>query len=284
MPAANMQSFAVGDAHGGSAGGLLDGENDVPPRSKRARMVFALLAAAGVALLSGLGTWQLERRAWKLDLIDRVEQRVHQVPFTAPGPAAWPSINVADDAYRHISVSGRFLDVAPALALAVTARGGGYWVIAPFRTSDGFTVLVNRGFVPSDRTGWPDLRELRGETTISGLLRISEPGGGFLRHNDPAADRWYSRDVEAIAQHRGLRDVAPYFIDADASAASPSQLPIGGLTVIAFPNNHLVYALTWFGLAAMLAAWSVMVARGAARSGLVHNPLPAAPTSRPIGL
>jgi surfeit locus 1 family protein len=209
-------------------------------------------------LLSGLGFWQLERRTWKLDLIDRVEWRVHQAAVAAPGPAAWPQVNAADDAYRHVSVRGRFLDTAPALALAVTERGGGYWVIAPFRTNDGFIVLVNRGFVPSDGSGWPDLRVPRGEATISGLLRISEPGGGFLRHNDPAVDRWYSRDVEAIAQGRGLQQVAPYFIDADASAASSSQLPIGGLTVIAFPNNHLVYALTWFGLAAMLAAWSVM--------------------------
>jgi len=258
MPVANLRIFAADGAHGGSAGDSFDGERDVSPRSKRARAVFALLAAAGVALLSGLGIWQLERRVWKLELIDRVERRVHQAPIAAPEPAAWPQVNAADDAYHHVSVKGRFLDVAPALALAVTERGGGYWVIAPFRTNDGFIVLVNRGFLPSERTGWPDLKEPHGEMTIAGLLRVSEPGGAFLRRNDPAADRWYSRDVEAIARHRGLHQVAPYFIDAGASAAAPSQLPIGGLTVIAFPNNHLVYALTWFGLAAMLAAWSVM--------------------------
>jgi surfeit locus 1 family protein len=99
-----------------------------------------------------------------------------------------------------------------------------------------------------------------GEQRVTGLLRVTEPGGGFLRHNDPAADRWYSRDVAAIAARRGLARVAPYFIDADARASEParSDWPRGGLTVVRFPNNHLVYALTWFGLAALVA---VLLAR-----------------------
>jgi surfeit locus 1 family protein len=95
---------------------------------------------------------------------------------------------------------------------------------------------------------------------LTGLLRISEPGGGFLRANDPGHDRWYSRDVAAIAASRHIDAIAPYFIDAGASA-DPAALPVGGLTVIAFPNNHLVYALTWFGLAIMAAGWSFYAAR-----------------------
>jgi surfeit locus 1 family protein len=95
---------------------------------------------------------------------------------------------------------------------------------------------------------------------VTGLLRLTEPKGGFLRANDPAADRWYSRDVEAMAAARGLTDTAPYFIDADATP-NPGGLPVGGLTVVAFRNSHLVYALTWFALALMLAALTVRVAR-----------------------
>nr|WP_244549175.1 SURF1 family protein [Bradyrhizobium canariense] len=207
-------------------------------------------------MLVGLGIWQLERRIWKLDLIARVERRVHAAPVPAPGLESWPRINAAADAYRHVTARGHFLDVPPALALAVTDRGGGYWVLSPFRTDEGFTILVNRGFVPSDHASSPDLGKAIGEATVTGLLRVSEPAGAFLRRNDPAADRWYSRDVAAIAASRGLGDIAPYFIDADASG-DRSKLPIGGLTVIAFPNNHLIYAVTWFGLAAMLAAWCV---------------------------
>ena len=129
---------------------------------------------------------------------------------------------------------------------ALTVDGPGFWVVTPLEMTGGKIVLVNRGFVPSER------REpvMRGEgnppglVNVTGLLRISEPGGGFLRRNNPAGDRWYSRDVAAIASARGLSEVAPFFVDADA-APNPGGWPRGGLTVISFPNNHLVYALTW---------------------------------------
>jgi surfeit locus 1 family protein len=133
---------------------------------------------------------------------------------------------------------------------ALTERGAGYWLLTPLRTVTGWTVLVNRGFVPPDRVDPARRRDAQagGTVTVTGLLRITEPGGGFLRTNDPATDHWFSRDVAAIARARGLSEPAPYFIDAD-SAANPGGYPVGGLTVIAFPNNHLVYALTWFSLA-----------------------------------
>jgi surfeit locus 1 family protein len=126
--------------------------------------------------------------------------------------------------------------------------------MTPLETEDGFLVLVNRGFVPGER------REAAsragpvpgGMAIVTGLMRMTEPGGGFLRANAPAQDRWYSRDVSAIAAARGLRDVAPCFIDADAGP-DPGTWPKAGLTVITFPNNHLIYALTWYALALMLA-------------------------------
>jgi surfeit locus 1 family protein len=228
--------------------------------SARKRIALGVAAIVSFAILCALGVWQLERRVWKLDLIEKVDQRVHAAPVPAPGPSAWPHVNAADDAYRHVDVKGQFLDSRPTLVKAVTERGPGYWVMAPFRTSDGFSVLINRGFVPSAQDVHEALKAGDGETIVTGLLRISEPGGGFLRKNDPAADRWYSRDVGAIALSRGTTDVAPYFIDADA-AADPRTLPIGGLTVISFPNNHLIYAITWFGLAFMLLGWMVYVVR-----------------------
>jgi surfeit locus 1 family protein len=232
------------------------------PASPLKLAVLCFVAILSVAALSALGVWQLERRVWKLDLIERVNQRVHAAPVSAPGPSAWPHVNAADDAYRHVVVKGRFLDSPPTLVRAVTERGGGYWVVAPFRTEDGFTVLVNRGFVPSGQVG-PEVLAIdrKPNTTIlTGLLRISEPGGGFLRRNDPATDRWYSRDVVAIAASHHIEAVAPYFIDADGPA-DLSALPVGGLTVISFPNNHLVYAVTWFGLAIILMGWLLYAVR-----------------------
>lgn len=227
-------------------------------RTRPARLfLFGALLLFAITILIGLGVWQLERRAWKLELIARVDERVHAEPAPAPGPSAWPQINAADDAYRRVRVIGHFNGERPALVQAVTELGGGYWVLAPFRSDEGFTVLVNRGFVPTDEAQAFRKDQAPGaETGVTGLLRVTESGGAFLRHNDPAADRWYSRDVAAIAAARGLGEVAPYFIDADASG-NRDGAPVGGLTVIAFPNNHLVYALTWFGLAAMLAGWGI---------------------------
>jgi surfeit locus 1 family protein len=224
------------------------------PRSLRALLAVGGLCALGILLLIGLGVWQVERLGWKLALIQRVDQRVHAAAVAPPGPADWPGITQQADEYRRVAASGHYLNADETLVEAVTSKGGGFWVMTPFTTDAGFTVLVNRGFVPSDRRAASsrEAGESEGPTTVTGLMRMSEPGGGFLRANDPAGGRWYSRDVSAIAAAHGLTNIAPYFIDADATP-NPGGLPIGGLTVLDFPNNHLIYALTWFVLAAMLA-------------------------------
>lgn len=238
---------------------------------KRARPVwalalFGLLALAGVAGLTALGIWQLERRVWKLDLIERVDARIHASPVPAPGPESWPSVTAASDEYRRVTVTGRLMNDRETLVQAVSDLGGGFWVMTPLVTDRGFTVLVNRGFVPPEKRD-PATRaegQPQGEVTIAGLLRITEPKGGFLRSNDPAAGRWYSRDVAAIAAAKGLTDVAPYFIDADGTR-NPGGWPVGGLTVVSFPNSHLSYALTWFALDLMLIGAALYVVRSEMR-------------------
>jgi surfeit locus 1 family protein len=223
-------------------------------RSKWALLLLCLCGVIGIAGFEALGIWQLERRVWKLDLIDRVEHRLQAAPVAAPGPSAWATLNASDDEYRRLVVSGRFLEDRETLVQAVSDLGGGFWVMTPFLTDDGFTVLVNRGFVPPDKRD-PATR-LAGKPSgdhpvVRGLLRMSETKGGFLRVNDPADNRWYSRDVQAIAAAQGIAQAAPYFIDADATP-NPGGWPVGGLTVVSFHNNHLVYAVTWFGLALMM--------------------------------
>ena len=209
----------------------------------RARAAIGLGWLALVAALLALGTWQVQRRAWKLDLIAQVDARIHAAPVPAPRTAT------TDDAYRRVVVRGTYLPGHDSFVQASTVRGPGWWVLTPLQTDGGGIVLINRGVMPS-RIAPPPPAERLG---VTGLLRVSEPGGGFLRSNDAAADRWYSRDVAAIAGKRGLAHVAPYFIDADASANAPGR-PIGGLTVVHFANSHLVYAITWYALAIMAAA------------------------------
>jgi len=231
------------------------------PETGSRRLVFLVATCVLTLVFAGLGVWQLQRRVWKLELIARVDARIHAAPVAAPGPAEWPQIEAAAYEYRRVALQGRYLDVPETLTLAVTERGPGFWVLAPLRAEGGFTVLVNRGFVPEERRGSDQRRKVAGqEARVAGLLRLSEPGGGFLRSNDPAGGRWYSRDVAAIAEARGLGAVAPYFVDADA-ASEPGPLPQGGMTQVGFRNTHLIYALTWFALALMSAAAGIYLAR-----------------------
>lgn len=240
------------------------------------RAGFATLCLALAACFAALGVWQVERRAWKLDLIAKVEARVHAAPSALP--TGWN----ADLAYRRVRVFGRLFNDRETYVQAVTEHGPGWWVMTPLRlrshgrephprnglaaagsridSAAPQTILINRGFVPSDHRDARSRTNPASDTTITGLVRTTEPGGGFLRSNDPAADRWYSRDVAAIARKRGLPPVAPFFIDADATP-NPGGYPIGGLTVVAFRNNHLMYAITWFGLAALCIAGAAMILR-----------------------
>ena len=240
-----------------------------PPRSALARRAVGVAALLLAVLFAGLGTWQVLRLQWKLDLIARVDARVHAAPVAAPPAARWAQVSKASDEYRRVSLAGHYLYQFTTPVQALSELGAGFWLLTPLCTADGGIVFVNRGFIPSSdnkpgtyaaRRAGSDPCAAQGgaPVRVTGLLRISEPGGGFLRENDPAGNRWYSRDVALIAQARGLGPVAPYFVDAGKGqdpAAAPERA-VGGLTVIAFQNNHLVYALTWYGLSAMvLAAW-----------------------------
>ncbi|WP_232540239.1 SURF1 family protein [Azohydromonas aeria] len=245
-------------------------------RRPRGRGALVALLAGAALLFAGfiaLGTWQLQRLAWKRDLIARLEQRLGAQPVPAPGRAAWAALERGTDEYKRVTLRGHFAHELETLVQASTELGSGYWVLTPLRSDDGFWALVNRGFVPPDRRA----REMRtdraeGEQQVTGLLRLTEPGGSLLQDNDAAAGRWYSRDVAAIAAARGLAErppgaVAPYFVDASAPAAAATAAtatetwPRPGLTVVRFTNNHLSYALTWYALAGMVAAAAVYVVR-----------------------
>ncbi|CAN7344602.1 SURF1 family protein [Pseudoduganella sp. LjRoot289] len=256
------------------------------PRLRSAGLRYTLVACAVliVAVLLALGTWQVQRLQWKLALTARVDARVHAAPLPAPGPSAWAHISAEADEYRHVHLTGTLLPEYATKVQASTERGPGFWLLTPLCVTGG-TVLVNRGFVPLTAAAGLDgsvsnvvpvgtdpcvAAALAGRAPVrlNGLLRVSETGKGplGLRSNAPAENRWYGRDVYAIAAARGLNTarVAPYFVDADAGQyvadLDEAVRPFGGMTVISFPNNHLVYALTWYALAAMMAAalaWAI---------------------------
>ncbi|WP_273793144.1 SURF1 family protein [Brucella anthropi] len=248
-------------------------ENEQTVRKTSSRFFLGFMSVLGAIffiVFMGLGFWQVERLQWKLDLIARVDARVHAEPVAAPGPDDWANVNQKDDEYRHVTLTGTYLNDKEVLVHALTERGAGYWVLTPMRSPNGALTFINRGFVPSDKRD-PSLRQemqISGETTVTGLLRMPEPDGFFLRPNDPARNDWNSRDVAAFAQKDNLGAVAPYFIDADATA-NAGALPIGGLTVVKFRNSHLSYAITWFALAAMVAGAAIFVWRHERKSSNV---------------
>ena len=252
-----------------------------------------MLALVGIALFLGfvaLGTWQVERRAWKHTLIERVEQRVHAAPLPLLPASQWPQVNAAEHEYLPVALQGRWLADKTVLTQAVSELGAGFWVMTPLQLGDGTQVLVNRGFVPQEqRAQWlatplpPSASEstsLPEPVAVQGLLRMAEPNGGFLRSNDPAGQRWYSRDVAAIGRALQLPQVAPFFIDAGLppprgstpAPATDATWPRAGLTVIRFHDSHWVYALTWYGLALMVAGAGWYVARYERRLRRLRNP------------
>jgi surfeit locus 1 family protein len=163
------------------------------PPSAAARFFFAVLALFLFCVFAALGSWQVRRLQWKQALIARVEARVNAPAVPAPPRARWSGISAASDEYRHVALQGSFLYAQTARVQAVTELGAGFWLLTPMCTTDGI-VFVNRGFVPVGPAPAPappapaDACANAGpRIALTGLLRIGEPGGGFLRRNDPAA-------------------------------------------------------------------------------------------------
>jgi surfeit locus 1 family protein len=224
-------------------------------------LIPSVAAAIGLLILLNLGFWQLDRLAWKESLVVQVEEGVSKAPVPAPEPDAWSNLSEADD-YRHVELKGSFLTGATfyftALAKPVGPQGGpGLMAYAPFETADGWLVLINRGFLPqvlSDNEKLAATEPPLGELTISGLLRLSEKPNWTTPEADPADRIWFARDTAAMGDLLGLKQeiLAPFSIDLDAEFTPASGLPQAGETIVQFKNDHLGYALTWFGLAATL--------------------------------
>jgi len=227
-------------------------------------VLFLVLCAFFFCVCTALGIWQLQRLQWKNALIERVETRLNLPPVPAPPQSQWGQVTLESHEYRPVTIKGHFAENKDILVSTVTDYGSGYWLLTPLQQADGSYIFINRGFVPMawrNQASRPANQSTPGqEIKITGLVRMSEGAGFFPRRNDPKRDRWYSRQLEAFALARDLENVAPYFIDADASL-NQEGAPIGGLTIVTFRNTHLTYAITWFVIAlGALAAFIFLVA------------------------
>ena len=234
------------------------------PSRRPSRLGLAL--AAGVALIAfailiALGTWQMRRLAWKEDLLHKIDTRMHAAPTPLPPESDWGKLDPDAYEYRHVTATGVFEHDHEALIFRASGPNEGlsqpgYVVMTPLRLASGAHVLVARGFVPEERKDPGSRREgqVAGETTVTGLLRAPEPRNAFTPADDPAKGLWFTRDPALIAAHFGLVRAAPFSIDADPTPV-PGGWPKAGVTPVNIPNDHFSYALTWYGLAATLAAF-----------------------------
>jgi surfeit locus 1 family protein len=226
-------------------------------RPRRFPWAALLCAAVGFAVLAGLGTWQLQRLAWKEALIAAIDQRTHSTPAKLAGIER-QFAGTGDVDYQPLELRGTFDHTRERHFFATHEGRSGFFVYTPLKLADGRAVFVNRGFVPYDRKE-PATRpqgQLEGTIAITGLARnpLAAKPSSVLPDNEPEKNIFYWKDREGMARSAGLDPAAllPFFIDA-GPGPNPGGLPVGGVTIVDLPNNHLQYAVTWYGLAAALA-------------------------------
>lgn len=223
---------------------------------------LAIFTALGVAVLTSLGFWQLERLKWKTALLDRIHTNTAAAPIEIPLNVDAARLSGLEE-YRHVCAEGVF-ENQKELYLFSTDRLGrpGYQVITPLVRNAGSTVLVNRGFVPLSNkdpaTRFEGLLENR--VRVCGTFLLDEPKRFFTPNAEPEKNIWYIRDGAAMAKTLTLKTSHPIFLEADG-APNPGGLPIGGQTRLDIPNNHLSYAITWFGLSLTLVGGFLFFAR-----------------------
>lgn len=235
----------------------------------RGLLLFTAFIAASLALLIGLGVWQLQRLEWKQGLITQIEARAKAEPVTLK-VALTRARSGEDVSYLRVRVDGRFDNGNERYLYAVSDGTPGWRVITPLATQDGAVVLVDRGFVPNAFKE-PSSRaqgEINDEVAVTGLARNPDSQGLFIPDNEPVENRWFWRDLGAMSKSMfptGAPDIAPFILEAERSNI-PGGWPLGGQTRLDLPNNHLQYALTWFLLALCLVVIYVIYVRGRLRA------------------
>lgn len=233
------------------------------PRRAPGLLKLAVATALVLAALIGLGSWQLARLGEKEALIARVSERVGADPVPAPARSEWSGLDLDGWSYRRVTLTGTY-DFAKEARVYVNLsepkgrlRGPGYFILTPLTLKSGGTVIVNRGFTPEK--GGAVSRGVSGEeTTVVGPLRAPEGRNLFTPSDEPGKRLYFARDPAAIASSLGIAGAAPFTVDAEASG--PGGVPQGGETRVTFPNRHLEYALTWYGLAATLTVFFAVFA------------------------
>jgi surfeit locus 1 family protein len=234
----------------------------------RGALVPGLVALAVFAALVALGTWQLQRKAWKEALLATLTERLAAAPGPLPALAEWSRLDRDDYEFRRVIFPVTFLHDREALVYAPSSSlragapsGPGYHVFTPARLADGGAVIVDRGFVPENRrdAGARADGQVAGPVDITGVMRWPEAPTPFSPAANPTTNLWFVRDSASIAAAKGI-EAAPFYVEQEAPAP-PGGWPQPARLKPNLPNNHLQYAVTWYGLAfallAVFAAWTI---------------------------
>ncbi|MCF3580043.1 SURF1 family protein [Planktothrix agardhii 1811] len=206
---------------------------------RRPLLIACLASLPVLGLLLFLGTWQVQRMQWKNDLLARIAA-------SEAAPAA--PLREPPEMLAKVRVAGRFDHGREALlGLEVRGRVLGSHVVTPLLREGAAPILVNRGWVPLERRG-PVARP-EGEVTVEGWVHPGDRPGWFSATDDPAGRRFYTFDPPAIGAALGLPAVAPFGL---VALGEPGFLPEPARTLPRPTNNHLGYAITWYGLALSL--------------------------------
>ncbi len=228
---------------------------------RRSWLGLFIPAALVFAALVALGSWQLQRKAWKEGLIASLTERLDAPPVALPLHASWPDLDQARDEYRRVKFHTQYENGTEALVYAsasafrpdVNSLGTGYWVFVPAKLPDGAVVVVNRGFVPNDvwNATARAAAQISGDVEITGAMRWPDVVQSFTPKPDPAHNLWFLRDPQSIAATKGWPRVAPFYVEQE-SPVPPGGWPKPGKLVVRLRNDHLQYAITWYGLALVL--------------------------------
>lgn len=232
----------------------------------RALLWPAVAAAAAFALLIGLGVWQLRRLDEKEALIARIEQRASEPAQALPPQDQWAALRPEHYDFKRVRATGRFIAGRDALIFAPPPEGAsrepGFLTLTPFALAEGGVALVDRGFLPGSQSSDATQRGApSGELTFEALMRAPQGRNFFTPADEPAKGVFYTRDPAAIAAALG-QTAAPFTLSLIAPLAKdgPRPIPQGAPSIV---NNHLSYAITWFGLALALLVIFALYARGA---------------------
>lgn len=228
---------------------------------------FGIFSLAMLALCVGLGLWQLQRRAEKHALIAALTERLAGAPGTLPPASQWSALTPQRDEFRRVRFVATYQPRPDAMvyssgsAVRDDVTGPGTWAFLPATLASGETVVINAGFVQNTMQDRAQQDRAvarlitREPATLTGYLRFPESAGSLTPPENMTKRLWFTRDHLAMARTLGWgeggKPVAPFYIDLEAPLPA-SLIPKPGPLTVRLKDDHLQYAVTWFGLAGVV--------------------------------